>query len=136
MVTVDHTGTWGGWSPKDVRRVEGAIRRFSYRALALDESLFVTTIAYMSSTESLRTVREHFSEFVDRVEQHHDRIIVTRNGRPAAVILSLDDLAELEETIDVLRDVEALGDIREGDAAYRQGDVVRGVESVRALRSS
>ena len=96
----------------------------------------MTAIAYMSSTESLRTVREHFSEFVDRVEQHHDRIIVTRNGRPAAVILSLDDLAELEETIDVLRDAEALSDIRDGDAAYQQGDVVRGVESVRALRSS
>ena len=116
--------------------VEGGNHRLSYRGLALDEKRFVTTIAYMSSTESLRTVREHFSEFVDRVEQHHDRIIVTRNGRPAAVILSLDDLAELEETIDVLRDAEALSDIREGDAAYQQGDVVRGVESVRALRSS
>ena len=119
-----------------MRCVEEPIHRFSYRPLALDETQSVTTIAYMSSTESLRTVREHFSEFVDRVEQHHDRIIVTRNGRPAAVILSLDDLAELEETIDVLRDAEALSDIREGDAAYKQGDVVRGVESVRALRSS
>ncbi len=95
----------------------------------------MTTIAYMS-TESLRTVREHFSEFVDRVEHHHDRIIVTRNGRPAAVIVSIDDLAELEETIDVLRDGDALSDIREGDAAYERGDVVRGVEAVRALRSS
>ena len=90
----------------------------------------------MSSTESLRTVRERFSEFVDRVEQHHDRIVVTRNGRPAAVILSPDDLAELEETIDVLHDPAALSDIREADAAYGAGDVVRGVGAVRALRRS
>jgi prevent-host-death family protein len=90
----------------------------------------------MSSTESLRTVRERFSEFVDRVELHHDRIVVTRNGRPAAVILSPDDLAELEETIHVLQGPEALSDIREADAASRSGDVVRGVDAVRALRRS
>jgi antitoxin YefM len=90
----------------------------------------------MSTTESLRTVREHFSEYIDRVEQHHDRVIVTRNGRPAAVIVSLDDLAELEETIDVLRDGDALSDIRDGDAAYAAGEVVRGVDAVRALRRS
>lgn len=59
---------------------------------------------------------------------------VTRNGRAAAVILSPEDLAELEETLDVLADAQALADIREADAAYRSGDVVRGVDAVRALR--
>jgi prevent-host-death family protein len=49
-------------------------------------------------TEPLREVRDRFSEVVDRVEHEHDRFIVTRNGRPAAVILSADDLAQLEET--------------------------------------
>lgn len=86
------------------------------------------------STESLREVRDHFSDVVDRVEQEHVRVTVTRNGRPAAVILSPDDLAELEETLDVLNDAQALADIREADAAYRAGDVVRGVEAVRSLR--
>ena len=50
--------------------------------------------------------------------------------------MSPEDLAELEETIDVLRDPDALSDIREADAAYRAGDVVRGVDAVRALRRS
>lgn len=86
------------------------------------------------STESLRAVRDHLSEVVDRVEHHHERVVVTRNGRPAAVIISPDDLAQLEETIDVLSDPAALADIREGDAAYTRGDVVRGVEAVRRLR--
>lgn len=86
------------------------------------------------STEPLRAVRDHFSEFVDRVELHHERIIVTRNGHAAAVLISPDDLAELEETLDVLGDPEALADIREADAAYAGGDVVRGVEAARALR--
>ena len=87
------------------------------------------------STESLREVRDHFSEVVDRVEHEHDRVTVTvtRNGRPAAVILSPDDLAQLEETLEILSDPDALADIREADAAYRSGDVVRGSDAVRSL---
>jgi prevent-host-death family protein len=86
------------------------------------------------STQPLRDVRDHLSEVIDRVERHHERVVVTRNGRPAAVILSPDDLAQLQETIDVLSDPNALADIREADAAYARGDVVRGVEAVRRLR--
>jgi prevent-host-death family protein len=52
------------------------------------------------SAEPLRDVRDHFSEVVDRVEHHHERVTVTRNGRPVAVLISPDDLAELEETLD------------------------------------
>ena len=85
-------------------------------------------------TESLRQIRDHLSEVVDRVEQEHERVTLTRNGRPAAVLISPDDLAQLEETLEVLGDPEALAEIREADAAYARGDVVRGVEAVRALR--
>jgi len=88
---------------------------------------------YMS-TQSLRDVRDHLSEVVDRVEHQHERVVITRNGKPAAVILSPDDLAQLQETIDVLSDPQALADIREADAAYANGDVVRGVQAVRQLR--
>ena len=87
----------------------------------------------MSSAESLRSVRDHLSEVVDRVEHQHERVIITRNGRDAAVVISPADLAEPEETIAVLSDPEALADIREADAAYARGDVVRGVDAVRNL---
>jgi antitoxin YefM len=86
------------------------------------------------SIESLRSVRDHFSDFVDRVEHQHERVVVTRNGHAAAVLISPEDLAQLEETIDVLSDPEALADIREADRAYGEGDVMRGVEAVRQLR--
>jgi prevent-host-death family protein len=91
------------------------------------------TIVVMS-TESLRAVRDHLSEVIDRVEHQHERVIVTRNGRPAAVLISPEDLAQLEETIDVLSDPAALEDIREADAAYARGDVLRGVDAARRLR--
>ena len=87
------------------------------------------------TSEPLRAVRDHLSEIVDRVEREHDRVVITRNGREAAVLLSAADLAELEETLSVLSDPEALADIREADAAFARGEVVRGVDAVRALRS-
>lgn len=86
------------------------------------------------STEPLRSVRDHLSEVIDRVEHQHERVIVTRNGHAAAVLISPEDLAQLEETIDVLSDPAALADIREADAAYARGDVARGAEAVRRLR--
>lgn len=85
------------------------------------------------STASLRAVRDHLSEVVDRVEHQHERIIVTRNGRAAAILISPEDLAQMEETIDVLSDPDALADIREADVAYKRGDVLRGVDAVRSL---
>lgn len=101
---------------------------------ALPSDATSATIVAMS-VEPLREVRDQFSEVIDRVEHQHERVTVTRNGRPAAVILSPDDLAELEETLAVLSDPDALRDIREADAAYTSGDVVRGVDAVRSLRS-
>ena len=85
------------------------------------------------ASEPLRSVRDHLSEIVDRVEHQHERVIITRNGRDAAVVISPEDLAQLEETLSVLSDPEALADIREADAASLRGDVVRGVEAVRRL---
>ncbi|MPV48560.1 MULTISPECIES: type II toxin-antitoxin system Phd/YefM family antitoxin [unclassified Pseudactinotalea] len=86
------------------------------------------------STGPLRDIRNRFSDVVDRVQHEHERVTVTRNGRPAAVIISPDDLAALEETLAVLSDPQALADIREADAAYAAGEVVRGADAARALR--
>ena len=74
------------------------------------------------------------SEVVERVEKQHERVTITRNGRAAAVLISPEDLAKLEESLPVLADPEALVDIREADASYGRGDVVRGVDAVRALK--
>jgi antitoxin YefM len=87
------------------------------------------------SSESLRTVRDRFSEFVERVQKHHERVVVTRNGTPAAVLVSPEDLESLEETLAVLEDSEAVAELVEAHRAYMDGDVVRGIEAVKALRT-
>ncbi len=75
-------------------------------------------------TESLAAVRASFSEVIDRVEKHHERVVVTRRGREAAVILSVEDVRSLEETIAVLSDPATVRRLQECDAAIAAGDVV------------
>ena len=79
-------------------------------------------------------MKDRFSEFVDRVESEHERIVVTRNGRPAIVLISPDDLGSIEETLDLLSDQVAIKELVEAQVAVAAGDVVRGVDAVRALR--
>ena len=86
------------------------------------------------TSEALRTVRDRFSEFINRVQKHHERVVVTRNGVPAAVLISPEDLESLEETLAVLEDSEAIADLLAAHRAYLEGDVVRGAEAVQALR--
>lgn len=62
------------------------------------------TIVATTTAEPLRSVRDHLSEVVDRVQHHHERVVITRNGHDAAVVISPEDLAQLEETIAVLSD--------------------------------
>lgn len=82
----------------------------------------------------MRTVKDRFSEYVDRVERHHERVVVSRNGRPAAVLISVADLESLEETLDVLSDPEAVAAIRAAEAELARGEAIRGVDAVRSLR--
>lgn len=90
------------------------------------------TIVYMTS-ESLRTVRDRFSEYIERVSQHHERVIVTKNGRDTAVLMSVEDLESLEETLEILGDSEILAQLLAASREVESGDVVRGVDAVRQL---
>ena len=78
----------------------------------------------MSETLSLTEVKARLSELVDRVEKQDDRIVVTRNGRPSAVLLSADDLESLEETLAVLSDRTLLRKLADGERAAAAGEVV------------
>ena len=71
---------------------------------SLEVLSLVTRIMVMSETLSLAAVKARFSELVDRVQRQQDRIVVTRNGKPAAVLISAEDLESLEETLAVMSD--------------------------------
>ncbi len=73
---------------------------------------------------SLAEIKKRLSEIVDGVEERHDRVVLTRHGRPAAVIMSPDELESLEETLDILSDPKAMREIRRAEAAIDAGEIV------------
>lgn len=79
----------------------------------------------MSDTVPFSDAKSHLSELADRVEHDHDRILVTRNGRPSFVLISPDDLESLEETLDIVRDTELMASIDRSRAEAARGERVR-----------
>ncbi|MDQ1436995.1 MAG: antitoxin YefM [Acidimicrobiaceae bacterium] len=70
----------------------------------------------------LGDVKNRLSEVVERLEREHGRVVITKHGRPAAVVLSIEDLESLEETLDVLADTALLTKIRKGLVEIARGN--------------
>lgn len=68
--------------------------------------------------------RNRLSDLVDEVERTHERIEITRHGHAVAILISPDDLAVLEETIDVLSSPEAMRQLAESRRAIETDDVL------------
>lgn len=79
----------------------------------------------MGDTLPFSAVKAHLSELADRVEIQHDRILVTRNGRPSFVLISPDDLESLEESLDILRDDDLMESLQRSRREASQGKRVR-----------
>ena len=79
----------------------------------------------MSETLPFTEAKAHLSDLVDRTFREHQRFIVTRNGRPAAVLLSPEDLESLEETVEILQDGALVDSIRRSRREAAEGKRLR-----------
>jgi antitoxin YefM len=87
----------------------------------------------MSEHMSLAAVKNRLSEVVERLEREHGRVVITKHGRPAAVVLSVEDLEALEETLDVMTSSGLLADIREALDEREQATVLSKEEALRLV---
>jgi antitoxin YefM len=72
----------------------------------------------------VREFRSRLSELLDDVADRRDHILVTRNGKPAAALVPIDEYHALEESAEILSDRDALDAIEAGLADVNRGDVV------------
>jgi prevent-host-death family protein len=72
-------------------------------------------------TQALAAVKAHFSQVIDDVAGTHERVTVTKNGSPVAVILAVEDYESLMETLEILSDRQAVAEIREAEQQMAQG---------------
>jgi antitoxin YefM len=78
----------------------------------------------MVETVPVRELRSELAHFIDRVADLREHVIVTRRGRPAAVLVPIDEYEALEETAEVLSDNESLRAIEEGLRQIDHGETV------------
>ena len=82
-------------------------------------------VAITSAAEHmpLADVKNRLSEVVERLEREHGRVVITKHGRPAAVVLNIEDLEGLEETLSVLSDPKLMRRVRQSQSDIEAGDV-------------
>jgi prevent-host-death family protein len=86
------------------------------------------------ATIPLGEVKAHLSELVGRVHDHHERITVTVHGRASAVLIAVEDLERLEETLEILSDPATLRRLAESDAELARGEAVTAEDLAETMR--
>lgn len=76
----------------------------------------------MTEVMAFSEAKAHLSELAERVEREHERILVTRHGRPSFVLISPDDLDSLEETLEILRDPELVASLARSRSEQERGE--------------
>lgn len=76
----------------------------------------------MSAVLAFSEAKAHLSELAKRVEHEHERSLVTRNGRPSFVLDSPEDLASLEETLDILKNPDLAASLARSRAEANRGE--------------
>jgi prevent-host-death family protein len=78
----------------------------------------------MAKTVPVREFRTNLSSLLSDVADRRDHVLVTRNGKPAAALVPIDEYDALEETAEILSDSETLAAIEAGLAEFSRGEGV------------
>ncbi len=94
----------------------------------------------MPRTLPISEVKARLPELVTGVQEREEEIVVTRKGKPAAVLVNYGEYERLKETLDALSDADLMRQIRRSRRFYAAGgqglsvEEVFGEPSVRAKR--
>jgi antitoxin YefM len=78
----------------------------------------------MAKTVPVREFRSNLAELLSDVADRRDHVVVTRNGRPAAALVPVDEYEALEETAEILSDPDALSALEAGLAELARDETV------------
>jgi len=75
----------------------------------------------MIKTLSITEVRNNLPRLVSSAQKKLDEYTITVNGAPAAVLMSIDELESLRETLEIMSDKKLMKDIKQGEKDIREG---------------
>ncbi len=70
-------------------------------------------------TLPLSEAKSQLSSLVEQVRSLEEQVVITRNGRPAAVLVSAEEFERWKETIEVRGDAALMKEIRAGLRALK-----------------
>jgi prevent-host-death family protein len=88
----------------------------------------------MAKVVPVREFRTKLSELLSDVADRRDHVLVTRNGKPAAALVPIDEYQALEETAEILSDPATLDAIDAGIGEFAQGHTIALDDQRRAAR--
>ena len=75
----------------------------------------------MSKTLTVSEAKARLSELVANVQQTEEELVITRNGRPAAVLMSAEEFESLKETQEIKKDSALMKEIKQGLSQLEKG---------------
>lgn len=72
-------------------------------------------------TLSLSEAKMKLSSLVDSVHKTDEEVVITKNGSPAAVLISPDEFEGWKETVAIRSDVAFMDEIKKGLSALKKG---------------
>jgi antitoxin YefM len=78
----------------------------------------------VAKTVPVREFRTRLSELLSEVADRRDHVLVTRNGKPAAALVPIDEYEALDETAEILSDSATLAAIEAGLAELARDETV------------
>ena len=84
----------------------------------------------MAKTLPISEVKARLPELVAGVMEREEEVVVTRNGRPAAVLVNIGEYERLKETLDVLGDPKMMRQIRASERYFAKGSAGLSFEQV------
>ncbi len=76
----------------------------------------------VARTLPISEVKTRLPELVTDIEEREEEIVVTRNGKPVAVLVNYAEYERVKETIDVLSDADLMRQIRKSQGFYAAGN--------------
>ncbi|MFC1847162.1 type II toxin-antitoxin system Phd/YefM family antitoxin [Chloroflexota bacterium] len=73
---------------------------------------------------SVTETRNTFLPLINRVEGELYRFMVTRHGKPVAVVISYEEYSRMVETLRLMEDQELAHDIKQSSAEMKQADMI------------
>ncbi len=75
-------------------------------------------------TVTLSDAKTNLARLLAEVDRLGERVVITRSGRPAGVLISVDEYEGLQETLEILADPEMAAAVQRGLEEAERGDIV------------